>query len=179
MRKKRRARARPTPRWLVKREDLDEMARRRTLLVLSVLSGERPVTEVIAEAKISRGTYYQLEEKALRAMLVALSPAAGPDGTETSSLDAALSRIGELEAKISRLERDRRRSERLLYVTRKLVTPGPVSGIKGKGGWPKGKPRGRRSTTSGPSPSPSSTTTPTTSPSSSPSTPTTAGAVAR
>ena len=32
-------RPRPTPRWLTRRADLDEMAKRRCLLVLSVLRG--------------------------------------------------------------------------------------------------------------------------------------------
>ena len=34
--------------------------------MLSVLSGEKPVTDAITEAGISRQLYYQLEEKALQ-----------------------------------------------------------------------------------------------------------------
>ena len=145
--RKRRHRARPTPRWLLKREDLDEIAKRRCLMVLQVLSGAKPVTEVIAEMKLSRGTYYQLEERAMLAMLRALSPTAGPDGTETAALDEALARVKELEAKVGRMEQEKRRTDRLVYVMNRLVKPGPVV-TEGRG-----RPRKRR----GPPPSNTST----------------------
>src|SRR3954465_10584305 len=74
----RRHRARPIPKWLLQKEELDQIAQRRTLMVLSVLSGEKPVTDAIGEAKISRGHYYQLEEKALAAILQAMEPGASP-----------------------------------------------------------------------------------------------------
>ena len=35
-------------------------------MILEVLSGEKPVTDAIEQAKISRGHYYQLEERALK-----------------------------------------------------------------------------------------------------------------
>ncbi len=136
--RQRRHRARPTPRWLLKREDLDEIAKRRCLMVLEVLSGAKPVTEVIAAMKLSRGTYYQLEERAMRAMLRALSPTAGPDGTETAALDEALARVKELEAKVGRMEQEKRRTDRLVYVMERLVKPGPVV-TEGRG-----RPRKRR-----------------------------------
>jgi len=69
---RRKNRARPTPRWLARSADLDPIARVRCLMVLSVLSGEKPVTDAITEAGISRGRYYQLETRALSAMLRAL-----------------------------------------------------------------------------------------------------------
>ncbi len=53
----RKQRSRPTPRWLTKQPDLDAVARNRVLLVLSVLSGEKPVTTAIEEFQISRGFY--------------------------------------------------------------------------------------------------------------------------
>ena len=125
-------RTRPTPSWLLEQQDLDEMARRRCVLILSVLSGERPVTEAIEEAQINRQTYYQLEEKALRAMLRALTPGAGEAPTQSTE-GPALRRIAELEAKVSRLEQDKRRSERLLLLTRKLVKPGRMTlGARGR-----------------------------------------------
>jgi hypothetical protein len=118
--KRRRRRARPTPRWLTRRTDLDQMAQRRCLLVLSVLSGERPVSDVIEEAQISRPMYYQLEERALRAMLVALTPGASePGATEPAK------RIAELEQRVGQLEADKRRGERLLLLTRKVLK-GPM-----------------------------------------------------
>jgi hypothetical protein len=121
------------PKWLLTGEDQEEMARRRLLMVLSVISGERPVTEAIEEAAISRGTYYQMEEKALRAMLVALSPAAGPEGAEESALEVAKGEIQTLQERVKKLEREKRRTERLLYVTRKVVKPGPVAMRDGRG----------------------------------------------
>jgi hypothetical protein len=124
--KKRRRRARPTPRWLSTRPNLDEMGKRRCLLVLSVLSGERPVSDVIEEAQISRQMYYQLEERALCAMLLALTPGASePGATEPAK------RIAELEQKVAQLEADRRRGERLLLLTRKVLK-GPMKLAAGR-----------------------------------------------
>jgi len=121
--KRHRHRARPTPRWLLKQTDLDEIARRRCLVVLSVLSGQRPVTDAIADAQISRQMYYQLEERALKAMLAALAPGASDE--TTSRGEGMTRRIAELEQKVEELERDKRRSERLLLLTRKLMK-GPI-----------------------------------------------------
>jgi hypothetical protein len=123
---RRKRRARPTPRWLSTGSDLDEMAKRRCLLVLSVLSGERPVSDVIEEAQISRGMYYQLEERALRAMLLSLTPGASePGATEPSK------RIAELEQRVAQLESDKRRGERLLLLTRKVLK-GPMKMAMGR-----------------------------------------------
>ena len=133
---------------------------RRCLMVLSVLSGEKPVSDAIAEVKLSRGTYYHLEERAMQAMLRALSPLAGPDGTESLGLELALGQVKELEKKVARLEQDKRRLERLLYMTRKVVKPGSLV-VEGR----RGRPRGRRSTPNGQSGSPASTPTVKTSPS--------------
>lgn len=139
--KRRKHRARPTPSWLLEQQDLDDIGRRRCMMVLSVLSGETPVTDAIAEAQISRGTYYYLEERALKAMIEALKP-----GAETSSQPSetpALRRVAELEAKVEQLEKEKRRTERLLLLTRKMLKAGPM-----KTG--AGRPRRR------PSPAPSS-----------------------
>ena len=71
-------------------------------MLLSVLSGETAVTDAIEAAQISRPMYYQLEERALKAMLKALtpgtepSPASGPD-------PASARRIVELETKVKQL----------------------------------------------------------------------------
>jgi hypothetical protein len=122
---KRRHRPRPTPRWLkVPAVDGPEaVAQRRCLLVLSVLSGEQPVTDAIEETGVSRQLYYQLEEKALKAMLRALLPSA--EGRE--ELEASLQgQVVALQARVQQLEMEKRRAERLLLLTRKLVRPGPV-----------------------------------------------------
>ena len=69
--KKRKRRARPTPRWLKEppADGPEAVAQRRCLLILSVLSGEQPVTDAIEATGVSRQLYYQLEERALKAML--------------------------------------------------------------------------------------------------------------
>ena len=120
----RKQRLRKLPKWLKSPEQSDAIARSRCLMVLSVLSGERPVTEAIAQANISRGTYYQLETRAVKAMIAALSPnrarARGrpPDPSE---------RIGALLRKLETLEQDRRRSQRLMALMRKAIrSPRPA-----------------------------------------------------
>jgi hypothetical protein len=165
--KKRKHRARPTPRWLMQRQDLDAMAKRRCLLVLNVLSGERAVTDVIEEAQVSRQMYYQLEERALRAMLAALTPGASEPGASEPAR-----RIAELEQKVAQLEQDKRRGERLLLLTRKVMK-GPLKTPAGRP--PKHPPSasstsvGRRRSRASPKKAP------TLSPSPPPSTPTPAG----
>jgi hypothetical protein len=141
--KRRAKRARPTPKWLAEQQDLNEMARRRTLLVLSVLSGEKAVTEAISEAGISRALYYQLETKALQAVLRALAPGSSePSGN--AGADGMLRRISELEEQVAKLSQEKRRTDRLLFLTRKVVKKGPIA-AEGRG-----RPRGRSSTTTGP-----------------------------
>lgn len=122
---RRRHRPRPTPKWLKAPlvDGPEEVAQRRCLLVLSVLSGEQPVTDAIEATGVSRQLYYQLEEKALKAMLRALLPAAeGREELETSLQGQVLA----LQARVQQLETEKRRAERLLLLTRKLVRPGPV-----------------------------------------------------
>ena len=154
---RRRRRARGTPRWLLSREDLDGIAQRRCLMVLSVLSGQVAVTDAIAEAQISRGTYYQLEEKALEAMLRALTP--GSESSPGGASEAQARRVEELEGKVASLEREKRRLDRLLLLTRKVVKTGPLT--TGAGRPPQRTPvtaraRPSSSTSSGASASPSS-----------------------
>ena len=133
--KRRRLRSRPVPKWLTTSTQLDAIARSRVLLVLSVLSGEVPVTEAIAQAKVSRGTYYHWETRAVKAMLAALNPLASsvPDGS--ADLSAATARIEGLEAQVKRLAQEKRRSQRLWLLTKKTVK-GPVSTGR-RGRWPK------------------------------------------
>lgn len=125
-RRRRKNRSRPTPKWLLRGEGTEDVAKARCLMVLEVLSGEKPVTEVIEEAGISRGTYYQFETRALTAILKAL----GPASLEAEKTAPASKRIGELEEKVKKLEQGRRRTERLLRLTRKVVKSGVT--VKGK-----------------------------------------------
>lgn len=104
------------------RQDLDAMAKRRCLMLLSVLSGQQTVSEAIADAQISVGTYYQLETRALSAMMTALTPDASNEGVPSS-----WKTISRLEARVKQLEQDKRRLERLLSLTKKVVRPGPMT----------------------------------------------------
>jgi polyhydroxyalkanoate synthesis regulator phasin len=101
-------------------------------MVLSVLSGEKPVTDAIGEAKISRGTYYQFETRALKAMLAALNPLASASDTGSADLSAAAARIEALEAQVSRLEQEKRRTQRLLLLTRKSIRAPVTTGRRGR-----------------------------------------------
>lgn len=127
---KRKLRPRPTPRWLSSPEAADEMAQRRCLLILSVLSGEKPVTEAILEAGLTRPHYYLLEKRALSAILRAVAPGSDSDGGDDSTSWA--SQVKTLEEKVQRLEREKRRTERLLLLTRKVLKPGPMKTTAGR-----------------------------------------------
>lgn len=131
--RRRKNRRRPVPKWLVA-SDMDDIARSRCLMVLSVLSGEKPVSDAIVETKISRGTYYQMETRALHAMLAALNPlgTSKPAG-EARELSTAKRRINELEIQIELLKIGKRRAERLLLLTRKSAASAPVkTGRRGR-----------------------------------------------
>ena len=168
--RRRKARRRGVPRWLTGRKDLDQVAQRRTLLILSVLSGHTPVTTAITEHGISRPLYYQLETKGLVGMMRALVPGANA----ASSPDDAtpMRQIVELEEKVARLEQDNRRLERLLFFAKKVLPTGPVAFPQKR--WRK---PGRRSTTNGLVPSLGSKK-PATTTATAASIPTTAGATA-
>lgn len=129
-------RSRPTPKWLLDKTELNAIAQRRCLTVLAVLSGEKAVTEAITELAISRGTYYQWEERALEAMLASLAP-----GSEAPGSSGPSARVAELETRVATLEREKRRSERLLLLTRKVVKSGPVTTGAGR------PPKARRAST--------------------------------
>lgn len=137
----RKHRPRPVPKWLTHSTEIEAVARSRCLLLLSVLSGEVPVSDAIAQAKISRGTYYQLETRALQAMLAALSPLASsaPDGSV--DLSATTHRIAQLEQLVRRLEQEKRRTQRLWLLTRKTLRAPVMTGQRGR------PPKGRRART--------------------------------
>ncbi len=121
---RRKHRPRSVPRWLLRSQDLDAFARNRCLLVLSVLSGEQPVTDAVVQAKISRATYYKLETRALNAMLMALNPLTATLDGAKPNLSVATHRLEALQAKVKTLEQEKRRLGRLLLLTRKsLRTP--------------------------------------------------------
>lgn len=127
---RRKHRPRPIPKWLQDTAKLDAIARSRCLMVLSVLSGEKPVTDAIAQSKISRGTYYQMETRALNAMLAALNPLASV--AQNALPDLSATRIEALLGRIERLEQDKRRIERLLLLTRKSIRAPLTTGRRGR-----------------------------------------------
>lgn len=114
---RRKPRRRLVPKWLKDPRRLDALAQGRCMMVLSVLSGETPVTEAIAQARISRGTYYQLETRALKAMLAALNPLASAQ--KRCAPDLSATRIQALLERVRTLEQDKRRMKRLLLMARR------------------------------------------------------------
>lgn len=147
--RRRAPRRRGVPRWLTGRKDLDQAAQRRTLMILSVLSGHTPVTTAIAEHGISRPLYYQLETKAVLGMMRALVP--GANAASNPDEATPMRQLAELEQKVTRLEQENRRLERLLLLAKKVLPTGPVAYPLRRGRKP-----GRRSTTAGPKPLPGS-----------------------
>lgn len=122
------------PKWFQSSTQLQAVARSRCLMVLSVLSGERSVSDAVAQAKISHNMYYQMEKRALNAILVALHP-----HSRWAQQSALKERIKQLEAQLKRLGQQKRRSQRLLLLMRKS-TRAPVSrGLRGP--WPRTTPR--------------------------------------
>lgn len=95
-------------------------------MILSVLSGEKSVTQATEEADITRALYYQIERRALEAMIEAVTPK--PPGRRNKTCD----QIQALQAQIETLEKDKRRAERLLFLTRKVLKRGPLSAKKKK-----------------------------------------------
>ena len=131
--RRRKRRPRPMPRWLESSSELDALARSRCLMVLSVLSGEKPVSEAIELAKISRGTYYQLETRALKGMLAALNPLSSIEASGSPQPSAeALAHIARLQERIQSLEQEKRRADRLLLLTRKAMRLPPVALRRGR-----------------------------------------------
>lgn len=147
--RRRAPRRRGVPRWLTGRKDLDQVAQRRTLMILSVLSGHTPVTTAIAEHGISRPLYYQLETKGVVGMMRALVPGANAAASPDDA--TPMRQIVELEQKVTRLEQENRRLERLLLLAKKVLPTGPVAFPQRRGRKP-----GRRSTNAGRGPLPGS-----------------------
>lgn len=143
--------------WLSNPE-LDALARARCLMLLSVLSGEKSVSEAIREEKISRPSYYQLETRALNAMLAALNPL-GASAQEGPDRSVAAARIEELHRQLQRLQQDKRRAQRLLLLSRKsLRLPRPRRGRPPKNPQSStlsGRPRSKRSKAKAPASAPS------------------------
>lgn len=107
---------------ILTRADMNAMARRRCMMLLAVLSGHQSVADAIKDAQISAGTYYQLESRALLAMMQALAPQSATEDGAPSSWTL----VSRLEAKVKKLEMEKRRLARLLSLTKRVIRPGPM-----------------------------------------------------
>src|SRR5512139_627272 len=85
-----------------KRKKEEEIACQRALVILQVRSGALTAKEGAERLGISRKTYYEWEEKSLRAMALALEnrPAGRPTVTVDEEKEALRERIQKLEKKL-------------------------------------------------------------------------------
>lgn len=102
------------PLWLMQPTERQAIAQRRTLMILSVLAGQKSVQDVIEEEKVSRAFYYQLEDRGLEGMLKALSPRIEGVTSEHRELSEARAQIQALRERVKSLTQRKRSAERLL-----------------------------------------------------------------
>lgn len=93
----------------------DEAAKKRVWTLLQVLSGQMGVSEAAKSAQISLPRYYQLERKAIEAMLLAMSPTAGRG--------QPLERLERLQERSQALEQENARQRQLLRMAKRLWGP--------------------------------------------------------
>ena len=84
-----------------------KVARERALVILQVRSGALTATEGARLLGVSRKTYYEWEEKSLKAMALALEnrPTGRPPAPMDPEKEALRERIQELEKKLDRAEK--------------------------------------------------------------------------
>jgi len=102
------------PLWLMQPAEQQAIAQRRTLMILSVLSGQKSVQEVIEAERVSRTFYYQLEDRGLQGMLSALSPRVEGVTSERRELKEAQEQLRAMSEQVKSLTQRRRSAERLL-----------------------------------------------------------------
>ena len=102
------------PLWLMQPAEQQAIAQRRCLMILSVLSGQKSVQEVIEAENVSRALYYQLEDRGLQGMLRALSPRIEGVRSEHRELNEARAQIDTLRERVKSLTQRKRSAERLL-----------------------------------------------------------------
>jgi hypothetical protein len=107
------------PKWLLNPSEAQAIAHGRCLMVLSVLSGQRTVSQAIEEQKICRTLYYQLEGRALKGMVRALNPARSESTNERRELRRAQARLRQLNARLTLMTQRKRSVERLLALVMK------------------------------------------------------------
>ena len=84
-----------------------EIARQRALVILKVRSGAFTATQGAQVLGVSRKTYYEWEEKSLKAMALALEnqPAGRPPAPVDEEKEALRERVRELEKKLDDAEK--------------------------------------------------------------------------
>src|SRR3989304_3059008 len=89
------------------REKEQKLARERALVILQVRSGALTAKEGAKLLGVSRKTYYEWEEKSLRAMALALEnrPAGRPPLPVDPEKETLRQRVGELEKKLDLAEK--------------------------------------------------------------------------
>ena len=102
------------PLWLMQPAEQQAIAQRRTLMILSVLAGQKSVQDVIEEEQISRAFYYQLEDRGLQGMMGALSPRVEGVTSEHRELIQAREQVRQLSERVKSLTQRKRSAERLL-----------------------------------------------------------------
>lgn len=87
----------------MKVDEVDLAARRRAACVLEVLAGVRSPEEAAMALEVQLGTYFQIEERALRGLLSSCGPqprGRAPDYAK--ALEESRRRVGELEREVQR-----------------------------------------------------------------------------
>jgi transposase len=89
------------------RDEEQELARQRALVILKVRSGILTATQGAQALGVSRKTYYEWEEKSLQAMALALQnqPAGRPSAPVDEEKEALRERVRELEKKLDQAEK--------------------------------------------------------------------------
>jgi len=83
------------------------LARERALIILRVRSGKMTAREGAKQLKVSRKTYYEWEERALRGMTLALEnrPAGRPPAIRDEEKEELRTRISDLEKRLDLAEK--------------------------------------------------------------------------
>lgn len=128
--------------------DADLAARRRAACVLEVLAGVRSPEEAATTLDVQLGTYFQIEERALRGLLAACGPQQrGRVPDVGKALEESRRRVSELEHEVQRqqaLLRSAQRTAGLLAETKPISSSARVKSVVA-GSAPRGvrKPKAR------------------------------------
>ena len=97
--------------------EAEETAKKRVWAILQVLAGQMGVSEAARSGQISMTRYYHLEQKALQAMLYALS------SQSSQGRGSPLEQLERAKQKLESMEQEHARQKQLLRMARKLWGP--------------------------------------------------------